>query len=256
MRNIKLIIEYDGTHYHGWQSQSGTGKPTIQDTLDQAIKTLTHENIKSLSSGRTDAGVHAFGHVANFITGSTIPSEAWAPALNHLLPHDVRILSSEEVPEDFHARYSALGKIYAYRILNRREPTALYRAYAWHVYQRLNLKNMKLAAAILVGKHDFSTFRGSGYSAKSPVRTVKSAVVQKTGDFIEISVEADAFLQYMMRNIAGTLVEVGLGRFSPEDVRQMLKSCDRKTAGRTAPSQGLYLVKVQYEKNVKAKNTA
>src|SRR5208283_1159283 len=151
------------------------------------------------------------------------------------------------------ARYSALGKIYAYRILNRREPTALYRDYAWRVNQRLNLKNMKLAAAILVGKHDFSTFRGSGCSAKSPVRTVKSAVVQKTGDFIEISVEADAFLQYMMRNIAGTLVEVGIGRFSPGDVRQMLNSCDRTTAGRTAPPQGLYLVKVLYGKKLKQK---
>jgi len=250
MRNIKLVIEYDGTHYHGWQSQPGTGQPTIQDTLEDAIKTLAHENIKSISSGRTDAGVHAFGHVANFLTGSTIASEAWAPALNHLLPYDIRILSSEEAPGDFHARYSALGKVYIYRILNRREPTALYRDYAWHVNQRLNIKKMKLAAITLLGKHDFSAFRGSGCNAKSPVRTVKAAIVQKTGDFVEISIEADAFLQFMMRTIAGTLVEVGLGRFSPGDVRQMLKSCDRTTAGRTAPPQGLYLMKVLYGKKL------
>jgi tRNA pseudouridine38-40 synthase len=246
MQNIKLVLEYDGTFYHGWQSQAGTGKPTIQDTLDRAIKTLAKEEIKTLSSGRTDARVHAFGHVANFRTASTMPPEAWAPALNHLLPDDIRILSSKEVPGDFHARFSALGKIYSYRILNRREPTGLYRNYAWHVNRRLNQKNMKAAAAALIGKHDFSAFRGSGCTAKSPVRTIKSVVIKKKGDFIDIEVEADAFLQYMMRNISGTLVEVGLGRFSPVDVKRMLKSCDRTTAGRTAPPQGLYLVEVLY----------
>jgi len=247
MRNIKLILEYDGTNYHGWQSQVGTGNPTIQDALEQAIKTLTNEDIKTFSSGRTDAGVHALGHVANFKTTRSIPSEAWAPALNHLLPNDIRVLSSGEAAEDFHARYSALGKIYKYRILNRHEPTALYRNYAWHVHQRLNLKNMKLAAASLEGKHDFSTFRGSGCSAKTPVRTIRSVMIKKTGGFIEIVVEADAFLQYMMRNIAGTLVETGLGRFGPKDVKRMIKSRDRKMAGRTAPPQGLYLVKVLYQ---------
>jgi tRNA pseudouridine38-40 synthase len=194
--------------------------------------------------------VHAFGHVANFKTGSSVPPEAWAAALNHMLPDDIRILSSREVPEDFHARYSALGKIYTYRILNRREPTALYRDYVWHVNRRLHVKNMKLAAAGLVGKHDFSAFRGAGCNATSPVRRICSTNVKKTGDVIEISVEADAFLQYMMRNISGTLVEVGLGRFSPGDVKQMLKSRDRTKAGRTAPPQGLYLMNVLYEKSV------
>jgi tRNA pseudouridine38-40 synthase len=246
MRNIKLILEYDGTNYHGWQSQAGTGNPTIQDALEQAIKTLTNEDIKTLSSGRTDAGVHALGHVANFKTRSSIPPEAWAPALNHLLPYEIRVLSSEDMADEFHARYNALRKIYKYRILNRREPTALYRNYAWHVNRRLNLKNMKLAAATLEGKHDFSAFRGSGCSAKTPVRTIRSAMVKKTGVFVEIVVEADAFLQYMMRNIAGTLVEVGLGKFSPEDVKRILKLRDRAAAGRTAPPQGLYLVKVLY----------
>jgi tRNA pseudouridine38-40 synthase len=251
-RNIKLILEYDGTNYHGWQSQIGTGKPTIQDTLEQAIKTLAREETKTVSSGRTDAGVHAFGHAANFKTTSSIPSEAWAPALNHLLPSDIRVLSSEEAPDDFHARYSALGKIYKYRILNRREPTALYRNYAWHVNLRLQVKNMKLAAAALVGKHDFSAFRSSGCGAKSPVRTVKSLTIKKSGVFVDIEIEADAFLQYMARNIAGTLVEVGLGRFSLRDVKRMLKSRDRSLAGRTAPPQGLSLVKVFYARDLKA----
>jgi tRNA pseudouridine38-40 synthase len=245
-RNIKLVLEYDGTNYHGWQSQAGCGSPTIQETLEQAISTFTHEDAKTFSSGRTDAGVHALGHVANFRTRSTIPSTAWAPALNHVLPSDIRVVSSEEAAEDFHARFSAFGKIYKYRILNRQEPTALYRNYAWHVNLRLNLKNMKLAATALVGKHDFSAFRGSGCGAKSPVRTIKSVTIKKTGDFVEIEVEADAFLQYMMRNIAGTLVEAGLGRFSAEDVERILSSCDRTKAGRTAPPHGLYLVKIFY----------
>jgi tRNA pseudouridine38-40 synthase len=246
-RNIKLIIEYDGTNYHGWQAQARTGKPTIQDTLNRVIKTLTEEDVKILSSGRTDSGVHAFGHVANFKTRSSIPSGAWAPALNHLMPNDIKVLSSEEVDEGFHARYSALGKIYKYRILNRPQPTALHRNYAWHVHRRLNLKNMRLAASVLKGEHDFSAFRSSGCTAKSPVRTIRSAVVKQTGGFIEIWVEADGFLQYMMRNIAGTLVEVGLGRFKPEDMQRMLAARDRTRAGRTAPPHGLYLVKVLYE---------
>ena len=246
MRNIKLILEYDGTSYHGWQSQIGSGMPTIQDTLEQALSALTRETIKTHSSGRTDAGVHALGHVANFETECSIPSEAWAPALNHWLPNDIRVLMSEEVPDDFHARFSALGKFYTYRILNRRAPSALYRRYSWHVNLRLNLKNMRLAAASFVGKHDFSAFRGSGCTAKTPVRTIRAVVIKKTGDFIEIGIEADAFLQHMARNIAGTLVEVGLGRFTPVEVKRMLKSRDRTTAGRTAPPQGLYLVEVYY----------
>jgi tRNA pseudouridine38-40 synthase len=250
-KNIKLILEYDGTNYHGWQSQAGSGATTIQETLEQAITTLANEDAKTFSSGRTDAGVHAFGHVANFRTRSSIPSEAWAPALNHLLPKDIRVLSSSEAAEDFHARFSALGKIYKYRILNRREPTALYRNYAWHVNARLNLKKMRLTAASLVGRHDFSAFRGAGCSAKTPVRTIKSAAIKKNGDFIEIIVEADAFLQYMMRNIAGTLVETGLGRFSVKDVERILSSCDRTKAGRTAPPQGLYLIKVFYSMDLK-----
>jgi tRNA pseudouridine38-40 synthase len=245
-RNIKLILEYDGTNYHGWQSQAGTGKATLQDTLEQAIATLAGTKCIVYSSGRTDAGVHAFGHVANFKTRSSIPAGAWAPALNHLLPLDIRVLISEEAQPEFHARYSALGKIYKYRILNRRTPTALYRDYAWHVHAPLNLKKMRLAASYLLGKHDFSAFRSSGCGAKTPVRTLMGAEVRKKGDFIEIWLTADSFLQYMVRNISGTLVETGLGRFSPEKVKQVLKSCDRTLAGRTAPPQGLYLVEVLY----------
>ena len=246
MRNIKIILEYDGTNYHGWQSQAGSGRRTIQDTLENALLALTGVPTKSFSSGRTDAGVHAMGHAANFKTRSRIPSEAWAPALNHLLPEDIRVLSSGEVSMDFHSRYSALGKVYKYVILNRRSPSALYRHHAWHVNVRLNTAAMRRAVACLVGKHDFSAFRASGCGAKTPVRTIKSIVIRKKVDFIELRFEADAFLQYMVRNLTGTLVEVGLGRFTPEDVKSMLESRDRTLSGRTAPAHGLYLEKVLY----------
>ena len=246
MKNIQLTLEYDGTNYHGWQSQALSGKPTIQETVEHAIGKVAHEVVKTNSSGRTDAGVHAFGHVASFKTACSIPPAAWAPALNHLLPLDIRVRTSKEVTNDFHARYSAIGKIYRYRILNRREPTALYRNYAWQVNLPLHVNNIKHASACLVGTHDFSSFRGSGCSAKTPIRTMKSVLIKRSGEFLEFWFEADAFLQYMVRNITGTLVEIGLGRFKPEDMQEILLSRDRTNAGRTAPSQGLYLMSVKY----------
>jgi tRNA pseudouridine38-40 synthase len=249
MKNIKLILEYDGTNYHGWQSQIGSGMPTIQDVLEQALKKITGEQVKTVSSGRTDAGVHALGHVASFKSASRVPAEAWAPALNQILPNDIRVLLSEEVHEDFHARFSAQGKIYIYRVLNRRAPSALYRNYSWHVNMLLKLKNMRSAAACLVGTHDFTAFRSSGCGAKTPVRTIKTLTIKKRGEFVEILLEADAFLMHMARNIVGTLVEVGLNRRPVEDVKRILLSCDRNMAGRSAPSCGLYLLKVFYLNN-------
>jgi len=245
-RNIKLVLEYDGTNYHGWQTQAGSGIQTIQETIEHALTSLSHEETRIFSSGRTDAGVHALGHVANFHTRRAIAAPAWAPALNQLLPSDIRVLMSEEVPADFHARFSAQSKIYKYRILNRRAQTALHRDYAWHVNLPLNVASMRRAAAVLLGRHDFSSFRGSGCSAKSPVRTLQSVTIGENGDFIELLLEADAFLQYMVRNICGTLVEVGLGRFRPEDMLKILEARDRTMAGKTAPPQGLYLLSVNY----------
>jgi len=245
-RNIKLVLEYNGTNYHGWQTQAGSGKATIQETLEKALTALTGEPGKATGSGRTDAGVHALGHVANFRTSSPIPPVAWAPALNHLLPEDIRVLSSQEVSKDFHSRYSAQGKIYQYRILNRPAQSALWRNHAWHLNVQLNLKHMRLAAESLLGRHDFSTFRSSSCSAKSPIRTIKALGIKKRGDFIDVFIEADAFLMHMARNLVGTLAEVGLGRFHPEEVKPMLEACDRTRAGRTAPAHGLYLVTVFY----------
>ena len=245
-RNIKLTLEYEGTNYHGWQSQVGSGQATIQETLEKAIASLTGEPAKVNGSSRTDAGVHALAYVCNVVTASPIPPTAWAPAMNHVLPEDIRVIASEEALPDFHARFSAKGKIYSYRILNRRAPSALYRQRAWHVNLPLNRKAMQSAAEHLIGQHDFSAFRAAGCSASSPVRTLKPVIITKSDDMIEIVVEADSFLQYMVRNITGTLVEVGLGRFKPEDVKKMLLSRDRTTAGRTAPAHGLYLVRVLY----------
>ena len=246
MRNIKLILEYIGTNYHGWQSQTGSGNATIQETLEKAIESLSGEQSRTTSSGRTDAGVHAWGHVANFSTNSTLPPAAWAPALNRHLPADIRVLSSEEVPADFHARYSAKGKVYEYRILNRKAPSALLRDRAWHVDRKLNVAAMRRAAAVLVGRHDFSSFRSAGCNAKTPVRSLRSLKITRSGDRITVRLEADAFLMHMARNIAGTLVEAGLGRFNAGEVRKILRSRDRKQAGKTAPAHGLYLVSVTY----------
>jgi len=249
-RNIKLILEYDGTNYHGWQSQAGSGRPTVQETVERAIRELSHEEAELFSSGRTDAGVHALGHVANFTIMKEMPPEAWAPALNHHLPFDIRVLRSQEAAPDFHARYSASGKTYRYVILNRHAPSALHRSRAWHIPKKLNLAAMRRAAKYLVGARDFSAFRASACGAKNPVRSLKTLLIKKRGDFIEILLTADAFLQHMARNIAGTLVDVGLGRLKPDEVKRILASKDRRLAGRTAPPQGLFLVEVYYKRKI------
>jgi tRNA pseudouridine38-40 synthase len=248
-RNIKLVLEYDGTDYHGWQSQAGSGKATIQEALEKALRSLTNEPIKTISSGRTDAGVHAYGHVVNFSTSHGMPARAWAPALNRLLPADIRVIASDAVPDGFHARYSAIGKRYRYRILNRSVPSALERNRAWHVERKLEVGAMRSAAVALTGKHDFSAFRSSSCNARTPVRTLRDLAIKKSGDIIEITLEADAFLMHMARNITGTLVEVGLGRHTPQDMEAILRSRDRTKAGRTAPAHGLYLVQVFYPEN-------
>jgi tRNA pseudouridine38-40 synthase len=245
-RNIKLILEYDGANYHGWQAQVGSGKPTVQEALEKAIAGLTGEPVRTTSSGRTDAGVHALAHAANFTTSSPIPPANFAKALNRLLPPDIRALSSEEVPAEFHARFCAMQKTYQYRILNRPMPSALLRDRAWHVDRKLNVAAMRRAAAALIGKHDFSAFRSASCSAKSPVRKLRDIAIHRRGDIIEITLKADAFLMHMARNIAGTLVEAGLGRFSPEEVKRILRSRDRGRAGRTAPACGLFLLEVAY----------
>jgi tRNA pseudouridine38-40 synthase len=245
-RNIRLTIEYDGTHYHGWQTQADSARPTIQDAIEAAIKSIAGESVRVHGSGRTDARVHAHGQVANFVTAGSMPPEAWAPALNHFLAHDVRVLESREAVLDFHARFSAVGKVYCYRLFLSRFPTALHRNYAWHIALPLDIERMRKALAKLLGEHDFSSFRGAGCSAKSPIRHIRRAELQQDGLFTEIRLEANGFLQHMVRNITGTVVEVGLGRFTPDDVERILQAKNRSLAGKTAPPQGLYLESVMY----------
>lgn len=245
MRNIKLIIEYDGTNYSGWQRQSNS--LTVQEVIERALYKLTGKECILIASGRTDAGVHALAQVANFTIGSSsIPSAKFSYALNSLLPHDIVIKRSEEVSPNFHSRYSAKAKKYKYLIYNSEHPSALLRNRAYHISQPLNLDNMIKASEYFHGTHDFAGFMSSGSSVKSTVRTIKSISIAPKSDGLELEVSADGFLYNMVRIIAGTLISVGMGKIFPHSVKDIIRSCDRKQAGKTAPPQGLYLVEVYY----------
>lgn len=244
MKNVKLTIEYDGTNYHGWQSQSNA--KTVQETVERAIHGLTGEVININGSSRTDQGVHAYGQVANFFTESNIPHDRFSYALNRLLPEDIIIRKSEEVSMDFHARYCAKGKKYRYLIYNSRFPSAIFRNRSYHVSHNLDLDNMKKALPFFKGTHDFSAFKATGSSVKTSVRTIFDASLSKIDDNICFEVSGDGFLYNMVRIMVGTLVDVGMGRIRAEEIPDIIESRDRKRAGRTAPPQGLYLVEVYY----------
>ncbi|MEJ2695714.1 MAG: tRNA pseudouridine(38-40) synthase TruA [Candidatus Sulfobium sp.] len=255
MRRIRLLIEYDGTDYHGWQSQKSGG--TIQDILSEAIFSVTGEEVKLTGASRTDAGVHALSQVAAFRTGSRLSSELIMRALNAKLPADIRILEAEEESEGFHPRYDADRKSYFYILSPDRNPSAFLRKYVWYLKTPVDVTAMSEASQKLLGKHNFSSFRGAGCGAKHPVRTVHACEVAKLdsvgfmtaairGDFIRFRIEADAFLRHMVRNIVGSLVEVGRGRMSPGEFSDLLTVCDRTKAGPTAPARGLFLAKIIY----------
>jgi tRNA pseudouridine38-40 synthase len=245
MRNIKLLIEYDGTNYQGWQVQPKG--PTIQGMLGDKIKLITGESIQLVGSGRTDAGVHALGQVAHFKMQSQMDLSLMQRALNNLLPRDIVIQKIGEVEESFHARKHAKRKIYEYRILNRSLRSAFYRGYVWHIPQKLNLTQMKKATQSLIGEHDFSAFRTVGSSTRTTVRNVIHAEWKRGHDgLIRFEIEANGFLKQMVRSIVGTLVDVGKGKINVEEFQKILKSRDRKKAGPTAPAQGLFLKEVKY----------
>jgi len=244
MRNIKVIIEYDGTGYHGWQSQENA--VSVQRVVEDAFKKLTGENIKLIGASRTDTGVHSYGQTANFLTESKIPAEKFFLAVNCLLPPDISVVHSEEVPKDFHSRFDAKGKKYKYLIYHDRAPSALLRSRAFHVPVPLNLEAMKKAAEYIPGKKDFSAFKASGSNVKDSIRTVWGIELQKKDKIIELTVSGDGFLYNMVRIIAGTLVDVGMGRIAPDELGTIIESRDRTRAGRTAPAHGLYLVEVYY----------
>ncbi|NWF92873.1 MAG: tRNA pseudouridine(38-40) synthase TruA [Syntrophaceae bacterium] len=245
MRNIRLLIEYDGTNYQGWQVQARG--PTIQGVIEEKLRLVTGEEIHLIGSGRTDSGVHAFGQVANFKTKTGLDASSIQKALNALLPPDIAILRAEEVGEDFHARKQCASKVYEYRILNRDFRSAFYYGYAWYIPQPLDLERMKKATEILIGEHDFSSFRSVGTPTRTAVRRVIRAEWRKGREgLLRFEIEANGFLKQMVRSLVGTLVEVGKGKISPEQFRKIIESRDRKEAGPTAPAHGLFLREVKY----------
>jgi tRNA pseudouridine38-40 synthase len=244
-RNIRLLLEYDGTGYHGWQRQLDAA--TIQGVLEDAVARLTQERVAIIGSGRTDAGVHARGQVANFRTDSAIPLQAFHQGLNSLLPRDIAVLEASEAEPAFHARKSARAKTYEYRILNRPDRSPLYRHYAWWIAPRLDLAAMAEAAAALIGEHDFTAFRASGSDNINPVRRVLAADWrEEPGGWLSFTITATGFLRGMVRSLVGTMVEVGRGKAPPSALAQLLTTGARHLAGSTAPPQGLYLVEVFY----------
>jgi tRNA pseudouridine38-40 synthase len=244
-RNFKLILEYDGTQYHGWQRQKND--TTIQAILEDKLRLMLKERIKVNGSGRTDAGVHALYQVCNFVSGSRIDPESLRRGLNSLLPDDIFIKEAENISLDFHARYSAKSKVYEYRILNTREKNIFLRNYTWHIRYDLDLHSMSKCVSMLMGRHDFSAFRSTGSGNRDPVRNMIKCEVYDPGEnLIRFVFEADGFLRHMVRNIVGTVVEAGSGKISVEDFREIYLSGDRQRAGIKAPPQGLFLKKVDY----------
>lgn len=245
MRNIRMTLEYDGTAYAGWQRQKNG--LSIQQVLEEKIAVMTGEAVKVAGSGRTDAGVHALAQVASFRTATAIPARNLLLGLNSLLPADIAVIELDEAPEAFHARHSATGKVYLYRILNRPVRSPLHRHFAWEIFQPLDVPAMAAAAAHLRGTHDFTSFSTVHSDAPHRVRTIREiSVVRSERGFVDVTVEADGFLRYMVRIIAGTLAEVGRGRRSPGDIPAALAAMDRDAAGMTAPARGLFLKEVRY----------
>jgi len=245
-RNIRLLLEYDGTRYHGWQRQKNAA--TIQQTLEAALERLTGAQVAVIGSGRTDAGVHARGQVANFRTASAIPLKAFQAGLNSMLPRDLAVLAATEAPPDFHARKSARAKTYEYRILNRPNRSPLSHHYAWWLADPLDLTAMTRAAQVLPGQHDFTAFRASGSDNFNPVRRVLAAAWQgEPGGWLSFTITGTGFLRGMVRSLVGTMVEVGRGKALATLLEELLQNGARHLAGPTAPPQGLYLMEVFYE---------
>jgi len=245
MRNLKLTIRYDGTDFFGWQTQPG--KRTVQETLEQAIASITQEaRVRVNCSGRTDSGVHAVGQVANVFTASQLSSETLFKAINAKLPEDVCVRELMEVPQSFDANKDAVRKLYRYVIQDGRIQDPFMRKYAWFVRQNLDVEAMSRASRCLVGRHDFRCFETEWPNRLTSVRTITHLAVNRFGEFLWIDVEADGFLYNMVRAIAGSLVQVGRGFRSETQIEDVLKAMDRRLAGPTAPPEGLFLMRVTY----------
>lgn len=244
MRNIRLTLAYDGTEFAGFQVQPG--RRTVQGELAAALAKILGEDVKLAGAGRTDAGVHARAQVVSFTTGARIPTDRLPAALNSCLPADICVWKAEEVAAGFHARYSACRKVYRYLICQAPQASPFLRRYSWHLPRPLDVPGMRAAAAELTGRHDFSSFAAAGGAARSHVRTLERLVLAQEEDLILVEAAADGFLYKMVRNLVGTLVEVGRGALTPPEVRRILEAGDRTRAGPTAPPQGLVLWQVHY----------
>ena len=244
-KKIRLILAYDGSRYHGWQRQKNA--LTIQEVLESGLQKMTGVPMSLIASGRTDAGVHALHQVCHFLTHSEIAPDAFRRGLNSLLGPDIFVKSAEVVPMAFHARYTVKSKTYEYRILNRREPDVFQRLYSWHIPMSLRTDEIRKSLELLVGRHDFTSFKSAGSGNINPVREILRAEVHNfEGGLLHLVFEADGFLRHMVRNIVGTLVYVGLGKLDAEKFAQILAMKDRRRAGIKAPAQGLFLKMVQY----------
>lgn len=244
-RNIKLLLSYDGTSYNGWQKQGNTDK-TIQGKLEEILSSMTQEEIQIHGSGRTDAGVHAKGQVANFLTNSDLLLEEIVSYMRKNLPEDIWVEKAEEVPISFHARRSAAGKCYSYHIWYRQEPPIFERKYVYAPGGKLDINKMKEAAAFLIGKHDFQSFSSDKKAEKTSQREIFDISVEKVGNEIIVYYNGEGFLYHMVRILSGTLIEVGLGKRKPESIKTLLTEKNRENAGFTAPPQGLFLEEVKY----------
>lgn len=244
MRNIALVIEYDGTNYHGWQCQPNG--ITVEEALRGVVARILDHDVKIYAGGRTDAGVHASGQVVNFHTGKDVPLISLRKGLNSMLPDDIKVKAALEVDRSFHARYSARSKVYSYIIANAPFHSPFHFRYSWHIPYKIDSGIMDEAIQDIKGEHDFAAFKKKDEIYKSTVRNILLAGVKRRGEFIYVVIEATGFLRYMVRNIVGTLVLVGTGKLKRDDLLTILASKDRIHAGPTAPAKGLFLRRIRY----------
>lgn len=245
MPTVKLVVEYDGTGYAGWQRQPD--QPTIQAAIEQAIHQVSHATVSIIGAGRTDSGVHALGQVASFRTDLNWPATSWMRSLNAVLPNDIALRAAALMDDRFHAQHDARGKLYTYRILHRQPKPTLDRAFVWHIYRPLDEEAMQEAADSLIGTQDFSSFEGSLTDNTNPICQLQRFAILRQGEEIRIEAYADRFLKHMVRAMVGTVIEVGLGKRTPRSLTEILKSKDRRAAGVTAPPHGLCLTRVDYD---------
>jgi tRNA pseudouridine38-40 synthase len=244
-RNIKLVLEYDGTHFHGWQFQ--INGISIQQILEGVIGKVVAHPVKLIAAGRTDTGVHAKGQVVNFHTESKIPLNNLIRGINSMVATDIVILSAEDMPEKFNARRDATLRWYRYRILNRHLPSVFESRYSYHYRVHLDIEKMKLAGNYLLGKHDFSAFNASLELTQNPVRTIKEFSIESEEDILNIDIKANGFFHHMVRTIVGTLIEIGRGKMKYQNMERIIQSKNRKLAGPNVPPHGLFLMGVEFK---------